>query len=177
MSTREAIYPVIIPNGWHLIDPEGDRINLQPSPTERFQRLRAFGAVSAVAPGVDDRRHRDGLLLNLMKDPGPWDEERLDVFGDTLLVPQRYPALRPRCEKKLLKLVFGRDLGAKVVLSFSDPFSQRLERLCIYYFIRNVDGFNWCLQYFLDADKYAWLRAVLEREVEREAGDATRGKS
>jgi hypothetical protein len=103
-----------------------------------------------------------------MKDPGPWDEERLDNFGDALLVPQRYPELKPQCEKRLLRLVFSRELGAKIILSFFDRFSQRSQRLWIYYFIRNVDGCNWCLQYFLDAAKYAWLRGMLEREVERE---------
>jgi hypothetical protein len=177
MTMREAIYPVIIPNGWHLIDPDGDRIKLQPSATEQFQRLRAFGALSAVAPRVDDRQPRDGLLLNLIKEPGPWDEERLDVFGDALLVPQRSSKLKSRCEKRLLNLVFGRERGAKIVISFFDPFSGRLARVSIYYFIRNVDDCSWSLQYFLDADKYAWLRAVLEAEVEREPGGAVRETS
>jgi hypothetical protein len=174
MTSREAIYPVIIPNGWHLIDPDGGRIDLRPSLAEPFQRLRAFGAVSAAAPGVDDRRARDGLLLNIMPDPGPWNEERLDQYGDALLAPQRYPQLKARCDKRLLQLVFSRDPSAKIMLSFFDAFSGQLERVSIYYFVRNVDEHCWSLQYFIDANKYAWLLAVLEREIERDPIDVAR---
>jgi hypothetical protein len=123
-STRAIDSARVVRNGM-------TRVRTWAAMQRRFPRTATISATASlrrlVRGGPESRRPSTPRrpLLNLIKEPGPWDEERLDVFGDALLVSRRSLELKPRSEKRLRNLVRGRERGAKIVISFCGNSARR----------------------------------------------------
>lgn len=155
-----GLYPIPLPNGWKLIDTEGEDFAIPDTPDEPFHKILARGALLAteLQPGEPP----EVMTLRQYAFSGA-PADNLRTYATLILNGLRGQQLGARVlRQESLACALTPGPCAKLVVQRISPADDRIE---IRYLLRDHAGLSWELVYLLRHDNLsAWAPLLAEIE-------------